>query len=142
MKKKNRLVSESEALLLIALALLLTGRLSAGEDDAKAEKAVKALGGKIVRDANAEGKPIIKVDLSGKGVTDTGLKELAGLKTLRMLNLNATKVTDLGLKELAALKNLRILDVGGTEVTDTGLKELTGLKNLQVLNLNVTKVSD
>jgi hypothetical protein len=33
-------------------------------------------------------------------VTDAGLKELAGLKSLQALDLTFTKVTDAGLKEL------------------------------------------
>jgi hypothetical protein len=33
-------------------------------------------------------------------VTDAGLKELAGLKSLQSLDLSRTKVTDAGLKEL------------------------------------------
>jgi len=34
------------------------------------------------------------------GVTDAGLKELAGLKSLQKLDLRRTQVTDAGLKEL------------------------------------------
>ena len=35
-------------------------------------------------------------------MTDAGLKELAGLKSLQTLNLFHTQVTDAGLKELGA----------------------------------------
>ncbi len=42
-------------------------------------------------------------------LTDTGLKELAGLRSLRSLNLWCTEVTDAGLKELAGLRELQIL---------------------------------
>ena len=45
-------------------------------------------------------------------VTDAGLKELAGLKSLQSLILNGTQVTDAGLKELAGLKSLQTLDLG------------------------------
>ena len=44
-------------------------------------------------------------------MTDAGLKELAGLKSLQSLNLQHTKVTDAGLKELAGLKSLQTLDL-------------------------------
>ena len=44
-------------------------------------------------------------------------------------------MTDAGLKELAGLKSLQTLDLNGTQVTDAGLKELAGLKSLQTLNL-------
>ena len=75
-------------------------------------------------------------------MTDAGLKELAGLKSLQALVLYNTKVTDAGLKELAGLKNLQSLNLGWTKVTDAGLKELAGLKSLQSLNLGWTKVTD
>src|SRR5262245_50317493 len=44
------------------------------------------------------------LDLSGTEVTDAGLKELAGLKSLRLLNLIDTPVTDGGLKEVGKVK--------------------------------------
>jgi internalin A len=68
-------------------------------------------------------------------LTDAGLKELAGLKSLRWLALINTQVTGTGLKELAGLKGLQGLDLRGTRVTDAGLKELAGLKRLQTLDL-------
>lgn len=61
-------------------------------------------------------------------VTDTCLKEVKNLKSLKILNLNDTKVTDVGLKELKDLKNLNKLDLSNTMVTD--LPELKYLKNL------------
>ena len=74
-------------------------------------------------------------------VTDAGLKELAGRKSLQILDVRWTKVTDAGLKELAGLKSLQSLYLTGCQVTDAGLKELAGLKSLQVLNLGDTKVT-
>jgi hypothetical protein len=87
------------------------------------------------------GRPFA-LDLSGTDLTDAGLKELAGLKSLQMLGIGLTRVTDGGLKELAGLKNLQTLGLGATAVTDTGLKELVGLKNLQSLNLFLDHVTD
>ena len=63
-------------------------------------------------------------------MTDAGLKELAGLKSLQALYLAGTRVTDAGLKEVAGLKSLQTLDVRRTKVTDAGLKELAGLNSL------------
>ena len=37
-------------------------------------------------------------------MTDAGLKELAGLKSLQSLNLSYTQVMDAGLKELTSLR--------------------------------------
>lgn len=78
------------------------------------------------------------LDLNSTQITDEGMKELAGLKDLQMLNLQETPVTDAGLKELARLKVLQSLNLFRTQVTDEGLKELTGLRNLQTLNLQFT----
>src|SRR5262245_19804189 len=58
------------------------------------------------------------LDLFDTQLTDAGLKELAGLKTLHTLDLGVTKVTDAGLKELAGLKSLHALDLGTDEGTD------------------------
>jgi hypothetical protein len=66
--------------------------------------------------------------LYGDAVTDAGLKELAGLKSLRALYVASDSVTDAGLKELAALKRVQGIDVSRTKVTAAGLKELAGLK--------------
>jgi outer membrane lipoprotein-sorting protein len=75
-------------------------------------------------------------------LTDVGLKHyLAAVEPPTTLNLRGTRVTDAGLKELAGLKTLKKLDLP-TQVTDAGLKELAGLKSLQLLNLEGTDVTD
>ncbi|HWY86883.1 MAG TPA: sister chromatid cohesion protein PDS5, partial [Gemmataceae bacterium] len=76
-------------------------QLSVGEEHIKSEQAIKALGGAVVRNLDAPGRPIIHVDFFGTHVRDAGLKALAGLKSLQTLNLEGTEVTDAGLKELA-----------------------------------------
>ena len=82
------------------------------------------------------------LNLSNTKVTDAGLKQLAGLKSLKVLNLSFTKVTGDGLKELAGLKALKILDLANSQATDAGLEGVAELKPLQVLSLNQTKVTD
>ena len=82
------------------------------------------------------------LDLNNTNVTDAVLKVLAGLKSLQSLDLTGTKLTDAGLKELARLKNLRSLNLQDTQVTGVGLKELAGLESLQTLGLGYTKVAD
>lgn len=74
-------------------------------------------------------------------ITDVGLKELNGLKGLRILDLRGTRVTDAGLTELANLKNLQDLYLTDCQVTDAGLAKLAGLRSLEVLHLGRTKVS-
>jgi hypothetical protein len=64
------------------------------------------------------------LDLTAAKVTDAGLKELVGLKSLQILILGDAEVTDEGLKELADLKGLQTLILGDTQVTGGGLTEL------------------
>ena len=110
--------------------------------DADVEKAITALGGIAYHDANAPGKPINKVQFIDPKLTDAGLKELAGLKSLRDLNLSNTRVTDAGMKEVARFKNLRVLYLDKTAVTDLGLKELASLKSLEILYVNGLNVTE
>jgi internalin A len=70
------------------------------------------------------------LDLFISNVTDAGLKELAGLKNLRALNLGHTKVTGAGLQALTGLKDLQALDLQFTQASDAGLKGLAGLRSL------------
>ena len=80
--------------------------------------------------------------LSTTEVRNAGLKELAGFKSLRMLNLGVTWISDAGIRELAGLKNLQWLSLSNTGLTDAGLKELAGLSNLRSFDLYYTSVSD
>jgi internalin A len=75
-------------------------------------------------------------------VTDVGLKEVAGLKSLELLSLARAEITDAGLKSLAGLQSLQWLDLAGVPVTDAGLKALAGLQSLETLDLSNTKVTD
>ena len=86
-------------------------------------------------------KSLEYLDLSLNNVTAAGLKELAALQNLSTLNLSRTNVADADLEELAALKNLRTLDLSWTNVTDAGLKKLAALKNLATLDLSATNVT-
>jgi hypothetical protein len=78
-------------------------------DSTKAEKAIKALGGNVVRSFDEPGRPIIRVEFRDTQLSDAVLKELAGLVSLQELDLYATNITDAGLKELAGLKGLQCL---------------------------------
>ncbi len=81
--------------------------------------------------------------LFGTNVSDAALKELAGLKTLRALELGSSDVTDAGVKELAQLPALEALGLRTAHnLTATGLKELAGCKALRHLDLGNTNVTD
>src|SRR5262245_20601976 len=101
-------------LLLATLSLWLSAAAlrAADADDDKVFSAIDNLGGRAIRDAEKEGKPVIGADLSGcERVTDATLKELAAFKQLQSLKLACKGVSDAGLKELAAWEQLRSLDL-------------------------------
>ena len=104
--------------------LLVAAPLLADDAEDKSVKAVEDLGGKVVRDDKAPGKPVVQVSLAGSDVADAGLKDLTGLKSLQQLDLSETAVTDAGLKALAAFKELRLLRLSFTKTTDAGVADL------------------
>lgn len=77
-------------------------------------------------------------------VDDEGLKDVAKLKSLRVLVLHAGKLTDAGLPALVALENLEELTVSSNfEVKDVGTgKALAGMKKLRKLDVNNSRVGD
>lgn len=161
----------SRMILLAALMASVLGFASPAFADPAEDNAVKfveKLGGSVQRDnkSKAKVKPITGVFLSKSDITDKGVKELGGIKTLEVLDLgNSSKLTDAGMKQIAALKtvtDLRLekvkltdaglkdiaaldltnLDLNGTSVTDAGLKELAAMKNLKKLQLANTRITD
>lgn len=68
-------------------------------------------------------------------VSAAGLRKLAGLQRLELLNLYAESINDEALKELQPFRNLRELDLSLTSVSDAGLKHLTVLEKLSSLTL-------
>ncbi len=92
--------------------------------------------------------------LANTGVTDDGLRSLAGLshiETLAIGNLDPRQrppgiddspnaITDAGLVHLKDLKSLRNLTLGGLPITDAGLEALKDLPNLGGLYLYGTRV--
>src|SRR5438552_1793736 len=98
MPKHIRITSATVCLLTLALAHLLRAQPSAKIDDTKAQLAIEALGGRVIRATDVPGMPITSVDFTKTNVTDADLKLLAALKSLQQLNLHETKVTDVGLQ--------------------------------------------
>jgi predicted Ser/Thr protein kinase len=77
----------------------------------------------------------------GTAIGDAGLAHLRKLK-LEELVLATTRLTDAGVKQLAGMQTLRMLDLNYDEVTDAGLNHLKGLTALRMLKLAETKVTD
>ena len=92
---------------------------------------------------NVAGLNSLKVlDLFGNPVTDAALVHLRGLGNLKELNLAATKVTGAGLANLRGCRKLEKLYLGGAPFTDEGLMQLEGMDNLTFLGLHYTKVTN
>ena len=80
------------------------------------------------------------LDLTGTCVTDAGLVHLLGCADLEVVSLWDTTITDAGLALLGRLPNLRQLGLGNTAVTDAGLRHLAGLHRLRLVQLTGTGV--
>ena len=89
-----------------------------------------------------ERKRVTGLRLKNHPVDDDGLRLLAGLSALKLLNLDGTVVTDAGLEHLATLVNLQTLYLYETSITDVGLERLTSLVNLNKLYMSKTSITD
>lgn len=83
---------------------------------------------------------LVWLRLSGTKLTDKGLRNLAGLISLKRLFLDHTNITDTGILQLNGLKNLEFLNLTTTAVSSGGLQKLDGLQNLARLYIFDTKV--
>jgi hypothetical protein len=82
-----------------------------------------------------------RLNLWRVALTDAGVAHLAGLVNLEWLNLDNTQLTDAGLKSLSGMQKLTFLHLGSTSISDAGLPELAGLKSLRDLKVTRTAVT-
>lgn len=73
-------------------------------------------------------------------ITDDGVKHLAGLSRLQVLQLQNTKLTDASMPTIGRLVKLTELSMPGNDITDAGIKELSELE-LHVVHLGITRIS-
>ena len=112
--------------LLVAVAVLCIGfgwlgmKLNSVRLQRRAAVEIEKLGGSVLFEGDFFPN-VVEVKFRGTQVTDAGLKELAGLTELQLLDLEGTQVTDAGLKELAGLKKLQGLYLYSTQVDLTPL---------------------
>jgi hypothetical protein len=126
---------------LLVLPLALAFPASADEAEQKAVALIEELGGVVIRDEVADGKPIVGIDLGETGTNDGHLDAIvAALPKLRALFLPRTQVTNAGMAKVKTMKELVLLDVGDTPVTDAGLKDLP--EGLEALHLGGAKVGN
>lgn len=88
------------------------------------------------------------LDLYGNSINDKTTKWLQGFENLRDLDLSLTPVSDAGLQQLASLKRLNHLHLlysegfAGPKITNAGVQHLSELNQLSRLNLVGAKVTD
>jgi internalin A len=87
------------------------------------------------------------VDLSlesaeGVPVSDFGIRHLASIATLEVLNLRHGHITDAGLDHLQELSNLRELNLSSTRITDEAAARLRSLTSIEKLYLDDTQIGD
>ena len=76
------------------------------------------------------------VRMSGKDLTDAGVKNLAHLKKLSNLTISRTSMTDNGLRELKKLEALDRLSLMGSSFTSEGMREIRHVASLRSLSLH------
>jgi hypothetical protein len=139
------------AVLMIGCVLTTSGCGGRRPDPAvadRAEAALRRLGAVVVRDDDAPGRPVVRVDLGRavnrrcEAVTDADLRSLDDLETLEALGLAGTRITDAGLEHVRGLRRLRWLDLEDTAVTDNGLSQLHELARLEAVYLRGTTVTE
>ena len=103
-------------------------------------RSIEAQGGRIVRDRADRSWT---VSLARTWATDADVERLAGLKSLKRLDLSLTYVSDRGAERLKALDQLEDLNLFAAEfITDAALAFLRGNRQLKTLNLRGTDVTD
>ena len=124
---------------------------------------IEARGGYVVRDRDGS---ITEASLARTWATDNDVQLLAGIKTIKKLDLSFTYVTDRGIKSLLQLRQLedlnldtaelvtdasmatlrylplRKLKVRGVDITDAGMPYVGEMTGLRSLDLSYTMLED
>lgn len=109
------------------------GDIKAAEEQART--IVKQLGGKSEEDLSLPDRPIVKLNLDGKTVSDEGLAKLsAGTPRLKSLSLRGSPLTAAGLVHVAKLAHLEDLTLGDATVSEQDLAPLAESKSLKRLS--------
>jgi len=72
----------------------------------------------------------------GTNILSSRLKDLEAFDYQTGLFLDGTVCDDSHIKQIVGLKHLRLLTLANTRITDEGLKEITALKELEWVNVN------
>ena len=85
---------------------------------------------------------LVGLHAAGTPVGDADLRNLQGMRSLRLLDLTGTRVGDAGLVHLLACSELEVVSLWDTAITDDGLALLGRLPNLRQLGLGNTAITD
>lgn len=113
----------------------------AGLTSEQAQTMIERLGGKVRHDDTLPGAPIVSVDFSGTRLDNAGLRTVAGLTTLKSLNLKNTQITGAGLQSLTGLQELRLLCLDGTRVRNEDLRHLQSFSKLEQVSAYGTRIN-
>lgn len=101
---------------------------------------VREIGASIEQDEDGR---LVSLVLGFTKIDDEGLAKLVPLKHLTFLGIDNTSITDMGLRHIAGMKKLKVLQLGGNEkVTKNGLRHLAPLAELEYLDLSDLNVDD
>jgi len=128
--------------LYLILSLLIANTLTVNAAEKPSIGAIKKLGGLILPWPGESGSWEVEFHLGGRELTDEGLRHVAALKNVVVLNLRDTRITSDGLVHLKGLSKLRRLHLERTQIDDAGIGQLAGLADLEYLNLYGTKITD
>src|SRR5262249_19006449 len=128
-------------LLVIAALIVATATARAQTSDTAATvAAIEAQGGDVKREAKGA---IGDVSVARTWANDTDVARVAGLRTIKRLDLSLTYVSDAGAERLKALDGLEELNLFAAEfITDAAMAFLRGNRRLEALNLRGTDVTD
>jgi hypothetical protein len=91
--------------------------------------------------ASTVGAQLRQLLLGRTKITDAGLKSVAKLSRLYLLDLSGTNITDAGLGEVAKLERLKVFRFRGVSITDVGLAQLGNLRNLLLIAAGGSRVT-
>ena len=107
------------------------------------EERITLTGAKREEYGKLAGKKFAVVQWANADVTDDDATALAGMDTLREVDLNSSQITDKTLALLAEVKSLRVLKIANTKATTEGVQKLllprTNLLELDVRGLKLTR---
>lgn len=84
---------------------------------------------------------ILELSVAGSVCGDGILTPFRALADITLLNLQNARITNRGLEDLRGLKTLETLLLDANPIDDQGLENLTGLTNLRSLSLKATRVT-